>query len=461
MTSIHPPETSVSPKAPKIWRAGTLTYTVGGLALLFCWLLWGDFAWSIRDRSVYPIVQLLFKRFGASDTFVGFFFSTLPGGIGMILGPIIGYRSDRLRSRWGRRLPFLIIPTPFIVLSIVGLAFSPQIGEWVSRFLDPSAIRLDFMILGCIGFFWTVFEISCITANAVFGALINDVVPQAVIGRFFGLFRAFSLIAGVILNFWILGKAETHYTVICLGVGLLYGAGFILMCLKVKEGDYPPPPHPPARAGGIVSGVRAYFKDSFANPYYRWFFATGILCSLCSTPFNIYSLFFAKSIGMDLDYYFKCIALSYGISLCLAYPLGVLVDRYHPLRVSLIAIALYGIAMVWGIIFVKNSPSFAVILVAHTVLSGSFFTTSASLGQRLLPQAKFAELSSAGGVLGNLAGMSMALALGFVLDCSHHAYHIIFHVGLGLSIAGIAVGLVLHRKFLALGGPKYYQAPEE
>jgi len=460
MTSIPPTEAPVRATPPKIWKVGTLTYTTGGLALLFCWLLWGDFAWATRDRSVYPIVQILFKRFNASDAFIGFFLATLPGAIGLILGPLVGYRSDRLRSRWGRRIPFLIIPTPCIVLSIIGLAFSPQIGGWISSLVGVSSLQLDFVILGCIGFFWILFEISCIVANAVFGALINDVVPQAIIGRFFGLFRVFSLIAGVLLNFWVLGKAETHYTAICIGVGLVYGMGFSLMCLKVKEGDYPPPPCLPEKSGGLVPAVGAYFKDSFANPYYLWFFSTTILCSLCSTPFNIYSLFFAKSVGMELDYYFKCLAVSYGISLCLAYPLGALVDRYHPLRVGLITCGFYGVAMAWGILYVKDVPSFAAILIAHTVLSGTFFTASASLGQRLLPQAKFAEISSAGGVLGNLAGMAMAPMLGFILDRTHHTYSYVFHAGLSLCIAGIAVGLVLYRKFTALGGPKHYQAPE-
>ena len=38
----------------KLWRVGTLTYAFGGLVILFSWLLWGDFAWSMRDRAVAP-----------------------------------------------------------------------------------------------------------------------------------------------------------------------------------------------------------------------------------------------------------------------------------------------------------------------------------------------------------------------------------------------------------------------
>ena len=450
--------------APKLWRAGTLVYTAGGLALLFCWLLWGDFAWSMRDRTVPAVIQLLLRRFGASDTLTGILFTSLPSALGLVLGPIVGYRSDRYRSRWGRRIPFLFLPTPFIVLSMVGLAFAPQIGGAAHRLLGPEAVSADAAVLACLGICWAVFEIACLTANAVFMALINDVVPQAVMGRFFGLFRACSLVCGMILTYWVMGKAETHYRLIFLGVGVLYGLGFTLMCLRVKEGEYPPPPEPKAaeraRLGSVVAGVRAYFRDSFAKPYYLLVFLAPICCGLATLPFNLYSLFYAKSLGMNLDVYFKCLTLTYGISLVLAYPLGALADRFHPLRISLVVIALYGGVMAWGMASVKDAATFAVILVAHGVLSGTFYTTSASLGQRLLPQAKFAELSSAGGILNGVVMMIVPVLLGTLLDRTHHTYRYVFHAGLGLSVFGVLLGVALYRRFVALGGPSHYQAPE-
>ena len=35
---------------------------------LFCWLLWGDFAWSMKERSIGSVVQLVLRQMGASDT---------------------------------------------------------------------------------------------------------------------------------------------------------------------------------------------------------------------------------------------------------------------------------------------------------------------------------------------------------------------------------------------------------
>jgi len=453
---------SLVAKPSKTWRVGTLRYTTGGLALLFCWLLWGDFAWSMRDRAMPPVVQLLFRRFGASDTLVGILFASLPAGIGLILGPVISYRSDRLRSRWGRRIPFLIFPTPFIVLSMAGIAISPWIGKELHRSLGFPALTADLATLICLSLFWSTFEISCVIANSVFGALINDVVPHSVIGRFFGLFRGFSLAAGILLTYGILGQVENHYVAICLGVGLLYGVGFTLMCLKVKEGEYPPPPAPvlPGNAGGFFRAVRIYFKDSLGRPYYLWFFVTTLLTGMAAGPFNLYALFYAKSIGMDLGLYFKCIAASYVVSLGLSYPLGVLVDRFHPLRVSLIVNALYALVMAWGILCVRDVASFTHVLLAHTILSGIYFTTSASLGQRILPRSKFAEIGSAGGALCNLAGMAMPPLLGYVLDCTRHHYAYVFHASLGFAVMGTIAGFIFYRKFLALGGPDHYLAPE-
>ena len=82
----------------KLWHVGTLTYTGGALAVLFCWLLWGDFAWSMKERAIGPIMPLLLDKYGASPTMVGILLGSLPAAIGLFLGPVISFRSDRLRT---------------------------------------------------------------------------------------------------------------------------------------------------------------------------------------------------------------------------------------------------------------------------------------------------------------------------------------------------------------------------
>lgn len=116
--------------------------------------------------------------------------------------------------------------------------------------------------------------------------MINDVVPAALIGRFFGLFRAISLIVGGLLNHFLLGKAEDHFLEIFVVMGLIYGVGFGLMCLNAKEGEYSVIYDSGPREGSRVA-VKRYCRECFTHPYYLWLFGHGrlrTLPSIRSTP---------------------------------------------------------------------------------------------------------------------------------------------------------------------------------
>src|SRR5215210_3136046 len=278
----NPPPSSASapldkdPSKPKLWHVGTLTYTTGRLVVLFAWLLWGDFAWSLKDRSVPPVVQLLLKKFDVRDVLMGILTGSLPAAIGLFLGPVISYKSDRHRGKWGRRIPFILLTTPITSLTMFGLAASPWLGTQLHTLLGSSAPDPTTCFLIVFGVCWTLFEFATIAANAIFGALVNDVVPQAVIGRFYGLFRALSLIAGMVFNWYIIGHAKDYYMCIFIGMGLLYGVGVTLMCLNVKEGGYPPPPPVEAVHGkrrGFLAATITYLHECFGHRYYLWYFA--------------------------------------------------------------------------------------------------------------------------------------------------------------------------------------------
>lgn len=459
-----PSSTAVKPgKDGKLWTVGTLTYSTGGLLVLFAWLLWGDFAWSMRDRSIPAIMQLLFKKYGATDLLTGLLIGSLPAVFIMTLCPVISYQSDRLRSRWGRRIPFLLAPVPFVVLAIIGLAFSPQLGAFLHDSLGLLAVSKNATILAFMAVCWTLFEFGCITAYSVFGALVKDVVPEAVLGRFFGMFRAIGLTAAIIFNFWLLGKAEDHYTWIFLGVAVLYGFGFTLMCLKVKEGQYPAPPEvAPGRVGsaGFILSLKDYARECFGNRYFVLYFLACSLSALSLQPINLFSLYYAKAINMSVGDYGKCLALTYIISLVMAYPLGSLADRFHPLRMVMVVLGVYAVCLLAGGFWIHDEFSFGVALVAHGVVSGTYATAAASLGQRLLPRVKFAQLASANGIISCLFTILLAPLMGWFLDVMNHQYRFTFLVGSAIALAALLMNVRLHRAFMLRGGPKNYIPPE-
>ena len=172
------------PDGRRRWKVGTLVYTSGGLALLFFWLLWGDFAWQMRERSASPVLQVMLKQFKASDFLTGLFLASLPAALTILIAPVVSYRSDRYRSSRGRRIPFLLASTPFAAGAMFLLAASPALGSHLHVWLGSGSPGENTCILIMIGLSWTVFEAAAIIANALFGALINDVVPGKCLADF-------------------------------------------------------------------------------------------------------------------------------------------------------------------------------------------------------------------------------------------------------------------------------------
>jgi Na+/melibiose symporter-like transporter len=504
------------PPGRHLFTVGTLVYTMSGLAVLFGWLLWGDFALSMRERSVFPLIEKFLLKHGASNTIKQLLTATLPTIIALIVSPIVSYRSDRLRSKWGRRIPFLLIPTPIAGLAMVGIAFCPQMGEALFRMAGntvPAGLDIhqaaSNYTLSVFTLFWTIFEVAVIISGSVFFGLINDVVPRPVLGRFHGLFRAVSLYDGIFFNAILLQYAENHFTLMFAMIGLLFGGGFTLMCLKVKEGQYPPVPADPAitprgfamgdslhgnselistyRPGGLLGpfirfyhAAITYLRECFTHPYYLAMFGMFVLAGLTFNPINSFSYRYAMQLKMsDGDYGFL-IAISYLVSLTIAFPLGMIVDKVHAFRASVFTMSLYALTMLLGSLFVKDATSFGWAFIGHTILSGTYFTCAASLGQQLYPRSKFSQYASAGGLLGSITGLIFAPALGAILDATRRAistpatspalattqptqfsfnYHLTFWFGFVISLLTLSLMALVFLRFRAYGGTRGYLAP--
>ncbi|MDF3055807.1 MAG: transporter [Rariglobus sp.] len=451
---------AVAPAA-KTWKVGTLTYTTAGVALLFFWLLLGDFVWSMRERSVGPMAHWYLNHLNVPSVVFGLLLSSFPALVSFILMPVIGVKSDNHRGKWGRRIPFLLVTTPLAALGMIGLAVSPIVARWVhSHFPDQSEMVVSVV---CFGVFWAAFELATIAGGAVFGGLINDVVPKELLGRFYGLFRAVSLIDGMIFNYWIMGKVPEYFTLIMAVVGVVYGIAFTWVCLKVKEGDYPPPPPRTAATTGLAVGFfrgsKAYFRECFSKPYYLQVFAMMMAAFLAFGPINIFAIPYARSLGVDMDTYGKYLALTFLISLCLSFFIGWLVDKFHPLRMTMAALLGYAVVALLGRLYATTPDTFLAAWVAHGVLAGCFFTSVASLGQRLFPREKFAQYASASAMVMAPANMVLAPAVGLVLDRTGKVYHHTFTAGCALAVVALVLALCVHHKFMKLGGPKHYVAP--
>ena len=128
---------------PEVFKCGTLTYTKAALVTLFIWLLWGDFCFTLMETVVPSIVPLHLKELNCPNWLIGLILSTIPNLMNMTVSPYIS-----VRSRWGRRIPFIATSIPFLFVSLVMIGCSHDISAWMSRTVPllkdvaPSAVTV-------------------------------------------------------------------------------------------------------------------------------------------------------------------------------------------------------------------------------------------------------------------------------------------------------------------------------
>ena len=452
-------DTAIDPvTGKKTWSVGTLVYDRRGLTILFILLLIGDLVWALRIRTLHPVAQLLLRNHGSSDYFNALMLSSIPTAMGMIMGPFIGYHSDRCRSRWGRRIPYLMFSTPITFLGMVGMALSKHLDTLVMDCF-PS-LTPDEAALWILGVSWIIFEVGVLVSSAVFNALINDVVPHSLLGRFFALFRIISLIVGAAFTYWFFGYAETHHDIVFMIVAVAYAIGITAMCLFVKEGEYPPVEKgAPGRRSNFAIAFEYICKCSKSS-YYWLLFSFIIVMGFVWMPSQTFIALYAKQLGIDMDFYGKIASYSYMTSMVLAYPLGLWVDKFHPLRCCGVVTAAFTVMTFWAGFGIHDRMTFAIGLYLQNVIAGCYWTVSAPLTMRLYPRSQYAQYGIVGGTLSSILHILAYPLLGKVLDATGHHYEYTFFAASALGVATLILWWFFWRRFNELGGIKNYRAPE-
>jgi maltose/moltooligosaccharide transporter len=427
------------PLAGLRWQIGSLSYSLGGLILLFGYLLLGDFAWSLKERSVQDLFKVMLREQSQHALLLNILVGVLPAFLSLVVGPAIGAWSDRTRTRWGRRVPFLAASAPIIGLSVVGLAYSEPIGYGLAASLGLAPQWQSIAAIVSMTVFWIFYECGTVVGTAMFTALINDTMPHHLIGRFFGVFRFFSLAvgAGFFYFFFDNGLGDLLRPIL-LAVAAVYVVCFLSVAIGIKEGTYPALVPRPANESPF--GIVACLGGGRTRDYYISLFSVFSLAMACFVPVNINAYNAIGQFGLDKSGFGLAMALTYVVSMGLAYPIGWLADRFHPVRVGLCALFLYCVLMLAAGRLMHDGTSFTISFVAHGVLSGIFYTGTASIMMRLLPKENFSQLAAVSTALVALMTALVALLTGAILDLAGHDFKLIFFVG------GATAGLA------ALGG---------
>lgn len=411
------------------FKCGSLLYTKRGLFALFGWLIWGDVCFTLMEAVVPSILPLHFKNLGASNMTIGFVLTTLPGIFNLTVTPWLSFKSDRHRSRWGRRIPFMLFTAPFLALSLVMIGFSDSIGAWVhGKFFFGGMIGQAQVVIVLLTCFAAMFDLFNMFVNTVFWYLFRDVVPEDHFSRFNAYFKVVGTTTSTLYNFFIFKYAESHMREIYLCAALLYLIGFGMMCLMVKEGEYPPVTDVTEKST-FLDKVKVYAKECFTMRYY-WDIFLWLTFQAMSFACGVYGVFNFKSLGLSLDLIGKKGALAAVTGPVCLLILARYVDRWKPMRVAAYGFA-YGAfyalgGWVWLLIPQIEPMVYFWIFVVGGVF-GALFGAAGSAAQAtllmfLFPKEKYGQFSGAMALIRAVALMACGILAGLFMDFWKHVF---------------------------------------
>ena len=188
--------------------------------------------------------------------------------------PIYGFLSDRTRTRWGRRRPWLVIGTPLLVLCFIAF-YSP-----------PAFLTENSLVVYCMLFYMLTGTLDSVI-NANYGALFPELFREdSNRANVNALRQAFQLVAMIIsIALTPMVTNALGYSLTAILYGLLGGGVILYMSFTCKETHIhteEPKPHFWNSIKDLITNAK-FWVAGFANAFY----SAAMALVLASMPFFV------------------------------------------------------------------------------------------------------------------------------------------------------------------------------
>lgn len=276
--------------------------------------------------------------FGLSLAFVGLMLA-LSRVFDGITDPIIGFLSDRIRTRWGRRKPFILIGMPIFMLG-VWLLWIPPI-----EFTEVTWLGMTFntgypYLLGVLVIMYVGATIKDVPYSAWGAELAQGYNERTLVMSWKEAFNVSGSLIGAmcpaIIVFW--GYTKPTDNVYFLTIALV-----IAMPILIFNMLYAVPEHPVEESNTSRLSLRESFRYVWANEPYRVLVIIFLFSTIGSAMTNSLSFFFVKHVLLAGDLYGFYLA-PYFLSQIVAIPLWFkLSSKIGKHRATMVAIFWYAL----------------------------------------------------------------------------------------------------------------------
>jgi MFS family permease len=373
----------------------------------------------------YKVLQLAPDR---PNTALGF--TTFAGLIVAILvQPIVGVLSDRTRSRWGRRLPFLAIGTLMVIACLLLIALAPDFALLVAGVL--------------------LIQFASNTVQGPWQALIPDQVAEHQRGQASSIkatFDILALIVGRLAAGQLVGRySQWGQAAILAAIAVpstVFVLALVITALTAREradsaAEHAVPAVPQRSVREAL--INAFRVDFRAHPAFGWWFANRLLFWAAFIALNTFLLFYAIDvIRLPQDQaqsYIGQLSTVLGAALVIvSIPAGWLADHFgrKPVVVAAGLIAALGTLL---ILFVREISLITLAAGVIGVGIGMFLSANWALVTDIVPRAEaarylgIANIATAGGsAIARFLGGAMIDTLNAALGSSAAGYLALYGV---------------------------------
>lgn len=190
--------------------------------------------------------------------------------VSLVANPLFGAFSDRTTSRFGRRVPWVLIGALLGAVALVALAGAPNVAVMTVL--------------------WCLVQAGCNGAYAAITAAIPDRVPvvqRATVGGLAAMGQTIGILVGAVIAAVVAGNFALGY-LICAAALI---AGVVLYLFRNDDEPLPPSARPPFSFGRFARG---FWVSPRRYPDFAWAWLTRLLVNIGNHMVTLYLLFFLR-----------------------------------------------------------------------------------------------------------------------------------------------------------------------